>query len=100
MPIDIDKPAKKRAVRPSITSDKKPTIQTIRNPSMEQSVTNLVKSNYNPDFELFEGLVDEVRKAVRQTVDYRKTVKDDSPTSISHYTNETIKKIIRASKWA
>jgi hypothetical protein len=28
------------------------------------------------------------------------TVKDDSPDSIYHFTNEIIKKLVRSSKWA
>jgi len=57
-------------------------------------------SKTNPEFELFETLVDTIRKEVKKTVDYRTSVNDVSPDSIYHYTHETIKGLISASKWA
>lgn len=120
MGIDIDKPAhesaktltfgqpkkknKRAAKKPAISSDEKPNtsdgIAGIPNPSMEETVTEFAKSNYNPNFELFEELVDNIRKSVRKTVDYRKSVNDDSPDIIAKYTDEAIKKELRKSKWA
>lgn len=70
------------------------------NPSMDDIVTTFAKSVYNPQFEKFEAFVDTVRKEVRKTVDYRKSVNDDSPVSLAKYTDDIIKKILRSSKWA
>jgi hypothetical protein len=129
MPINIDKPKedpvkvtqfsgpKKRKQRAAASASKRPTVTSDTNPnnilldsvtsgsiafniSMEENVTEFARSNTNPDFEAFETLVDEIRRAVRKTVDYRKSVNDDSPVSIAHYTNDTIKKGIRKSRWA
>ena len=68
--------------------------------SMEKSVADFAKSNSNPTFEEFERFVDSTRKEVRKAVDYRKSVNDDDPVSISKYTDEAIKKMLRSSRWA
>lgn len=95
-PIEVDPavvtPSKKRR------AVKKPFVSK-KNESMDESVTNFAKSTYNAEFESFERLVDTIRKQVRITVDYRKSVGDDSIVSIAKYTNETIKKGLRSSKW-
>ena len=58
------------------------------------------KSNTNPEAELFEGLVDEIRRAIRLTVDHQNKIKDIDPITIQKKTSDTIKAILRASKWA
>ena len=100
MPFEIKESAKpqnkKRAAKKPNTSGGHANV----NPSMDESVTRFAKSTTNPEFESFEGLVDSIRKEVRKTVDYRKSVNDDSPETLKKYTSQTIKKLLRGSKWA
>ena len=70
------------------------------NLAIDDTITEVAKSNVNPEFELFEGLVDTIRRSVRKEVDYRKSIDDTSPESIKKYTEDAIKKKLRASKWA
>ena len=68
--------------------------------SVSSEEVKFTKSASNPEAEAFEGLVDEIRKAIRSTVDYQKKINDTDPVTIQKKTGDTIKAILRASKWA
>lgn len=70
------------------------------NLSMDDTIVEFARSNSNLMFEEFETLVDTIRREVRKQVDHRKEINDDSSVSIMKYTDEAIKKHLRASKWA
>jgi len=67
--------------------------KTTPSPSVTKPITN-------PELKQFQTLVEQVINEVLKVESYRKSVKDDSPVSIQHYTNQAIKKLIRSSKWA
>ncbi len=77
-----------------------PTTKRAAKKPVASSTTTFVKSNKNPEFELFEKMVDEVRKAVRKEVDFRHSVNDDSDVVLKMVTDKAIKRILRFSKWA
>jgi hypothetical protein len=87
MPVQTkaEEPPKKKPAAKKPTAPKKVTTSAPRQ---------------NPELEAFEDLHTTIIEAVKKEVDYRISVKDDSPDSIYHFTNEIIKKLVRSSKWA
>jgi len=107
--VDVDtnpeRPKRKRAVKPTVKKIpyNEPVIQYIPNNVVtddDPTPIKLIKSTYNPEAELFEELVDNIRRAIRLTVDYQKSINDSDPVTIKKHTNLAIKKLIRISQWA
>lgn len=94
---------KKRAAKKPIVQKTHPFTTAITEElidSIVENKTTLIKSSKNPEFESFEDMVSETRKAIRKAVDYRHSVKDDGEVIIKKVTSEAIKKIWRSSRWA
>lgn len=54
----------------------------------------------NPVLEEFNAMISDIQSTVSGEVHTRVSNHDDSPETISHVTNDIIKRMVRASRWA